>query len=237
MTASCFYYCFIRGRCDHPLKRFPLLLCDFPVCSFLQSIQSQIHDPYSFQCEHTISEIFTHSADLAVQSLGEDDTEAVLSRALCKTGSCDRIQNGNSPLHALEELFADRLIYCYQILFLMAVSRAHDTVYQVSLIGEKEKPLGILVKASHRIHPQRIVQIFRYCHLLSLLLCAADDPPGLVEEKKNLFFIFLYRNAVYTDTVCTGNLFPALGSASVYCDPFFQDQAVCLSSGADACIA
>ena len=57
----------------------------------------------------------------------------------------------------------------------MIITRTHDPVHQISLIGQKEQPLRVLVKASHRIDPYGIVQIFGYRGLLALLFGTAHN--------------------------------------------------------------
>ena len=63
----------------------------------------------------------------------------------------------------------------------MIVARAHDLIYQIPLVGQKQKPLGVLVKTSNGVNPQGIVQIFRHGGLLALLLGAAHTAAGLVK--------------------------------------------------------
>lgn len=63
----------------------------------------------------------------------------------------------------------------------MVIPGLHDTVYQASLIGKKKQSLGFLVQAADGIYPHQIIQIFRYCHLFSLLFGTADNSSGLVK--------------------------------------------------------
>ena len=83
----------------------------------------------------------------------------------------------------------------------MVIPGFHDTVHQTTLIGKKEQPLGFLIKAANRIYPHRIIQIFRYCHLFSLLLGTADNPSRFVKKDKNLFLLYHYRFSVNTDLI------------------------------------
>lgn len=119
----------------------------------------------------------------------------------------------------------------------MAVSSAHNTVHQTAFIGKEKKPLRIFIQTSYRIYAKRIFQIFGDCHFILLLLCAADDSSWLVKKQKNFFFVFYYGIFVNADKIFCRNLFPALRFTPVYRNAVFRNQAVCLSSGAYACIA
>lgn len=83
----------------------------------------------------------------------------------------------------------------------MIISRFHDTVHKISLICEKEKPLGLLVQAAYWIYPYRIIQIFCHCYFIPLLPSAADNSSWLVKKKQYLFFLFFYRFSVNTDLI------------------------------------
>lgn len=118
----------------------------------------------------------------------------------------------------------------------MAIARTHNAVYNISFIGKQQKSLRILVKSSHRIDPDGIIQIIRYGNLVPLLLRAAHNASWLIKQKNYLLLIFCNRNAVYTDCRIRGNFFPAFHQTTVCCHTAFFDQAIRLSSGTDSCI-
>lgn len=161
----------------------------------------QIHDSHSLQCHNLITKIVTHPPDLTVQSLCEDDPEALFTCPYYSAGTCDRIKDWYPSAHATDEFFCHRFVYCNLIFLFVVISRFHDTVYQISLVGKEEKALGIFIQASYRIYPNRIVQIFHHCHLITLLPGAANDPSWFIKKKQDLFFLFLYGASVNTDLV------------------------------------
>ena len=75
---SCFHYCFTGGGGKKSLKLLPLYRCDLPVLSLRDSLQSQVHDPETFEFLYLVAQILTHPSDLAVQALGEYDPEEIL---------------------------------------------------------------------------------------------------------------------------------------------------------------
>lgn len=190
----------------------------------------QIHDPNTFQCYDFISEIFTHTTDLAVQPLGKDDTKTVLTCFCNLAGTCDRIKNRHPATHATDKFFRHRFIHGYLIFLFMIVSRLHDAVHQISFIGKEKQAFGIFIQPSYGINPHRIIQIFCYCHLIPLLSGATDNPFWFMKKKQDLFFLFFYRLSVNTDLRIRedlhscGNQFSISSNSPRFC------QSVCLSS-------
>ena len=178
---SCFHYCFTGGGGKKSLKLLPLYRCDLPVLPLRDSLQSQVHDPETFEFLYLIAQILTHPSDLAVQALGEYDPEAACSGLHHLAGSCHCIQDRYSCTYPADKAFIYWFIYCHKVFFFMAVSGAHDLIYQVSFIGEKEQALRFLVQSAHRIDPQGIIQVFCYSGFLTLLFCTADNSSGFVK--------------------------------------------------------
>lgn len=190
----------------------------------------QIHDPYTFQCYDLVSEIFTHTTDLTVQTLGKDDAKTVFPCFCDLTGTCDRIKDRHSAAHATDKFFCHRFVYSHLIFLFVIIARLHDAVHQISLIGKEKQSFGIFIQSSYGIDPHRIIQIFCYRHLIPLLFCAADDSSWFMKKKQDLFFLFFDRFSVNTD-LCVrkdlhscGNHLSVCGNSACFC------QSVCLSS-------
>ncbi len=196
----------------------------------------QIHDPYTLQCYDFISKIFTHTADLTVQSLGENDPETVFSCFYDLTGTGNRIKDRHSTAHPTDKFFCHRFIHSYLIFLLMIISCFHDTVYKVSLIGKKKQAFGILIQPSYGIYPHRIVQIFCHGHLITLLFCTADNPSWFIKKKQDLFFLFFDRLSINADLFIRKDLHPCGNRRSAHSNPACFCQSVRLSSGADSYI-
>lgn len=120
---------------------FPLLCCNLSVFAFSDPVQSQIHDPDPFQLLYLISQIPAHSADLPVQSLCQNDPKAAFSCLHHSAWSGHCIKNRDSLAHPSDKFPVHRLIHCHKIFFLMIVSGAHDLIYQISFVCQKEKAL------------------------------------------------------------------------------------------------
>jgi hypothetical protein len=86
-----------------------------------------------------ISEIFTHAADLPVQSLRQNDPEAVVPRFFHKAGTGYRIQNRNALAHLLYKQSIHRAVHRYLIFLLMAISGPHNLIHQFSLVCKKKQ--------------------------------------------------------------------------------------------------
>ena len=140
-----------------------------------------MHNADSAQLRHMITEVFTHTANLSVQSLSQDNAKRTFARLFHRTGTCHRVKNWDTLSHSPEKFLCDRAIDGDQIFLLMVVTGSHDLVEQVSLIGHKKQTFGILIQSSHRINPDRVVQVIRDRLLLPLLPGAAYNSAWLIK--------------------------------------------------------
>ena len=85
----------LGGICNSTFQLLPLLLGGFSVLALFQAIYCQFHDSYALQTKHLISQIFTHSADLPVQSLGKNNPKRISPCFFHKTRTGNGIQNRN----------------------------------------------------------------------------------------------------------------------------------------------
>ncbi|MPN42480.1 hypothetical protein SDC9_190037 [bioreactor metagenome] len=84
--------------------------------------------------------MLAHPPYLKIQTLGYDYPESVFAYPLRHAGPCDRIQDGHSCRHALDEPLVHGLVHGYDVFFLMTVPGPHQTVDQLSFVGEQEQP-------------------------------------------------------------------------------------------------
>ena len=108
----------------------------------------------------------------------------------------------------------------------MIVPRTHDLIHQVSLVCQKQKPLGFFVKAANWINPYRIVQIFGDRGLLALLLSAAYNAPGLIKQKEDLLLHLFHWLAIHEYHCICCNLFSWFCRAAFHSHPSVLDQAI-----------
>ncbi len=214
----------------------PFLPGDFPVFPFSDSIESQIHDPDSFQLLYLISQIPAHPADLPVQSLSQNDPKAVLSRLLYLTRSGHSIQDRDPSAHSADKFPVQRFIYKNKVFLLMIITCTHDPVDQISLICQKQQPLRFFIQPSHRIDAQRIIQIIRNRYLLPLLSGAAYDSSGFIKQQQYFFFVFTDRHMIDTDLILRRDPLTADSLAAVHCNPFLFDHPVRFASGTHTCL-
>ena len=116
------------------------------------------------------------------------------------------------------------------------IGGAHDLIDDIAVVCKEQKSLGILVKPSHRVNSERVIQIINDSDFISLLLRAADNAPRFMKQKNNLLLFFCNRLSVYADFLCAADPLSYLYGAAVYCDAAGFNQPVCLPPGADACI-
>lgn len=183
---------------------------------------------------YLVAEKSTHSPDLPVQSLGQDDAEGLPACFFHKAFPCDGIQNGNACGHFPDKIRGDLPVYSDQIFFFVEIAGAHDPVYQIALIGQKQKTLGILVQTAYRINPHRVVQIFGYRCFLALFFGAADNAAGLIKKKEHLTGLCLNRFSVKADQGVRGNPFSCGYRYSVDRDPACIGIKICLPPGTDS---
>ena len=172
---------------------------------------------------YMISKILTHPADLSVQPLRQNNGKAVPASLSHDAWARNSPKYRHSILHMTHKFICNFVVYRHLIFLFVVVACPHDTVDKISLIGHKEKSLGIFIQPSHRIDPCRIINVFGYCCLLPLFLRAADDSPWFIKKKQYLPFFLFHRFAVQTDlrinrdSLPCAYLFPVHGNSSGFC--------------------
>ena len=172
---------------------------------------------------YMISKILTHPADLSVQPLRQNNGKAVPASLSHDAWARNSPKYRHSILHMTHKFICNFVVYRHLIFLFVVVACPHDTVDKISLIGHKEKSLGIFIQPSHRIDPCRIINVFDYCCLLPLFLRAADDSPWFIKKKQYLPFFLFHRFAVQTDhrinrdSLPCAYLFPVHGNSAGFC--------------------
>ena len=146
-----------------------------------------------------ISKILTHPADLSVQPLRQNNGKTIPASLSHDAWARNSPKYRHSILHMTHKFICNFVVYRHLIFLFVVVACPHDTVDKISLIGHKEKSLGIFIQPSHWIDPCRIINVFGYCCLLPLFLRAADDSPWFIKKKQYLPFFLFHRFAVQTD--------------------------------------
>ncbi|MNP59355.1 hypothetical protein D3C76_1543450 [compost metagenome] len=120
-----------------------------PPHSSFQAVQCNIHNPGPLQAEHSLSQLFTHPADLQIKSLGEYNAKLLLCYRVSNTRLGDSPQYGNTGGHRFQEGYGHRLIYCYPVFLLMLIFRTHHGVNDISVVSEQDQTLRMLIQPSY----------------------------------------------------------------------------------------
>ena len=119
----------------------------------------------------------------------------------------------------------------------MLIPGTHDLIHQISLIRQKEQPLGFFVQSAYRINAKRIIQIICYCGFISLLFRAADDSSWFIKKKKYFSVVFTDRHLIQADFFIRGYFLSAYCFLSVHGNPSLFDQSVRFPAGTYTCVA
>src|SRR5690606_28924767 len=145
-----------------------------------RNIQGNVYDPDPLQADHFISQIFTHSPDLAVEALGEDDPEGKFSQLLDLTLFGYGIKDGDPVGHPLDKTVVDLPVHRHHVFLLVIVPRPEDLVDDIAIVSQKDESFTGFVESADREDPGGEIDIVNDV-LLLFRIGSADDPDGLVE--------------------------------------------------------
>ena len=209
---------------------FPLLCCNLSVFAFSDPVQSQIHDPDPFQLLYLISQIPAHSADLSVQSLRQNDTEAVFSDLFHLARSGSGIQNRDpTPAHLLDKFFCDRFIHRHQIFFFVIITGTHDLIDDISVVCHQKQSFGIFIQPSNRKNACRILKHILHGHIVPASVRRADYALWFVKRQQNHFLPSAASFSVDGDLHLVRYLPAIFCTHAVHKYFSFFDQAVCFT--------
>ena len=69
------------------------------------------------------------------------------------------------------------------VLLVEAVTRVHDPVGDVAVVGEQEQPFGVAVEPADRVHPLRHLDKIHHGAAVTFVFCRRDVAAGFVEEE------------------------------------------------------
>ncbi len=120
------------------------------------------------------------------------------ARLPCLTGPGEHSQilNPHALAHFFQKFFRHRPVDCHGIFFFMVITTAEDFIHNISLICHKEQPFRVLIQASHRINPLRIMKKFHNIFRMVLIRSGADNPFGLVDRQKHRRFLSTYCHSI-----------------------------------------
>ncbi len=215
--------CFLGGG-DQSLYVLELLFGEISPLPY-RDIQLDVHDAHAFQFDDVISQILTHPAYLAVESLGEHDFKFELPRLSHVTLAGDRVQDGNSRCHGLDEGAVDGLVYFDIVLFFVVIGSAQDLVHDVAIVGEKDESLTGLVQTTDGEYPLGVLEKVDDVVFLSFGIGGANNAHGFIKSDINGFFgLGQYLNPIDANDVGTGDLGAQFGNLAVDGDSILGNQ-------------
>ncbi len=116
----------------------------------------------------------------------------------------------------------------------MEIPGSHNFVYQISLVGQKQKPFRLLVQSPDGINSLPIVNIVDDIVFFSFF-CGAHNAPRLIKSKQNLFRLYVHRLAAKRNSHAVLHPVPAQGNPAVDCDISRLNFTVRFATGANAC--
>ena len=206
--------------------------CKLTVLAAGKGPKTDIQDSYTFESDDTVTKIFTHSSDLTVETLIQDNVECTLTRDIYLAGKCDRIQDRNSVFHFMSKIIIDRSVNGNDILFVMTSFRTKQAVYDISVIGQKNETCGVLIKSSDRKDPLRVIDIIDDIVLVTLI-GRACDPQGLMKSKIDMIVCGKHRLSIDQNDLSREDLGTGDRSYAIDRDEPCFDIFVCFPSGTE----
>ena len=103
--------------------------------------------------------MLTHPPDLPVQPLGQYDSERegpfLNNLAFFGHGT----QNRHALTHAPDHLLRQRLVHGDHIFLFVIVTCPEDFVYDITVVGQKDEPLGVFVQPTYGEDPLAVLDV------------------------------------------------------------------------------
>ena len=195
-----------------------------------------IHDAHPVQLGDLVIQEFAHPADLAVQSLGENDAKGVGPQGFDRAFFGHRSQDGKAVAHAVDEFRGDGRFDGDDVLLVVFVAGAQDLVDDIAIVGQEDQPLGGFVQSADGEEAFLVTDegddVLRF-----LRVGGTDDPYWFVEGEVEGFGFGFQRLAIDADHIAGRDTVTGAGGFVVDGDPTGVDQAVGFAAGADAGLA
>ena len=176
-----------------------------------------------------ISKILTHPADLSVQPLRQNNGKTVPASLSHDAWARNSPKYRHSILHMTHKFICNFVVYRHLIFLFVVVACPHDTVDKISLIGHKEKSLGIFIQPSNRKNACRILKHILHGHIVPASVRRADYALWFVKRQQNHFLPSAASFSVDGDLHLVRYLPAIFCTHAVHKYFSFFDQAVCFT--------
>ena len=119
----------------------------------LQPAERDMHDSFSVQRHYPITERLTHTSNLTIPSLREDDAKAASTEPVHATGTSKRTEDLDALRHLLEERLVECPVHFDPIFPFMPMLHPQDIIHDITVVGQQDQPRGVLVQAADRENP------------------------------------------------------------------------------------
>ena len=199
------------------------------------NIQADIHDADALQLHDFIAEVFAHTADLPVESLGQDDVEHLGAELFDLAFVGHGPEYGDAVGHALDKLRVDGPVDSHHIFLFVVVFCAQDLVDDVPVAGQENQSLAVFVESADGENPLGVLDVVDDVVAFGLDIRGADDPDGLIEGDIDVLFgWFGDQFAVDADFVARMDFGAHFGYLAVDGHPAFFYELVGSPSGTKA---
>ncbi len=108
-------------------------------------VQGDIHNSYPFQLSDPIIQVFTHSSNLTVQALSENDLEFKLTEPFDFTLARYGVKNRDAISHFFNKLFGDWSVDRDHIFLFMVISGPENFVNDITVIRQEDQAFTLFV--------------------------------------------------------------------------------------------
>ena len=151
-----------------------------------RKIEANIHDAHPLESEDLIAQVLAHPADLAVESLGKHDPEAMVIYAFDLTLARDRAHNWYTGRHAFDKRVGDGFVDAHDVFLFMVVARPQDLIDDVAVAGQQDEAFAGFVEAPDGENAFRIVDEINDIVLFPRSIRGANNSYRLVESEVNM---------------------------------------------------
>lgn len=224
----------LRGIGNHEVDLFHFVWGEVPPFAD-GNIQADIHDTDALQLHDFIAEVFAHTADLSVESLGQDDVEYLRAELFDLAFVGHGPEYGDAVGHALDKLWVDGPVDCHHVFLFVVVFCAQDFVDDVPITGQENQSLAVFVESADGENPLGVLDVVDDVVAFGLDVRGADDANGLVECDIDVLLGWLgNQSAVDADFVARLDFGAHFGYLAVDGHAAFLDELVGSPSGTKA---
>ena len=153
-----------------------------------RQVERHIHDAGALERNDLIAKVFTHSSDLPIETLGENDLEHEPPELLYMALAGHGVEDRDTIAHIVNESLGDRLVHRDDILFFVVVAGPQNLVHDVAIVGEEDEPFAGLIESPDGEDPRGVVEVVDDVVGFHTCVGGADNAHRLVKCQINRLF-------------------------------------------------